>query len=255
MQTKKLTSILTALALSIVMLASLSTPAMASPALQDGGEVPTDEGTPPEDGENNTGDTIDLGGQKNNLGTVMREKGQPADENDSDNDVIGDTGSDDGVDDTPTDETSDTAWHHPVGNAISEFFDVPYDEVFDLHEAGNGFGNIVKAYFFANAIGIEPGELLNQAKTDGWGNVLKQNNIHPGSVGNGNKKTEPPPGTTDDPEGLDTQSKGGPPAFAGPGNNNGNNKGNGPDKNQEKNKGGANDKENGNNGKAKGKNK
>jgi hypothetical protein len=59
-----------------------------------------------------------------------------------------------------------------------------------LHEDGYGFGVITKAYFFAEEIGMTPEELLEAAHGSGWGNVLKENGLHPGSSGNGGKNTD-----------------------------------------------------------------
>jgi hypothetical protein len=74
---------------------------------------------------------------------------------------------------------------------------VPYEDVFGLHEAGNGFGTITKAYYFTNLLsdvelppGMTPPDspeaLLEAAHGSGWGNVVKDYGIHPGSIGNGN---------------------------------------------------------------------
>ncbi|MCB0167007.1 MAG: hypothetical protein KDI79_22460 [Anaerolineae bacterium] len=106
------------------------------------------------------------------------------DDDASDNDPAGDN------------EEMTNVKQHPVASAIAEYFDVPYDEIMSLHEDGYGFGNIAKAYFFAeklnqmnmnmeDAIPVTPDDLLNEAHGSGWGNVLKDNNIHPGAVGNG----------------------------------------------------------------------
>jgi hypothetical protein len=73
---------------------------------------------------------------------------------------------------------------------------VPYEDVFGLHEAGNGFGTITKAYYFTNLLsdvelppGMTPPDspeaLLEVAHGSGWGNILKDYGIHPGSIGNG----------------------------------------------------------------------
>lgn len=127
---------------------------------------------------------------------------------------------------------------HPVASALANFFGVTYDEVFGLHEAGNGFGNIAKAYFFAEVIGVTPADLLDQAHGAGWGNVLKENGLHPGSVGQG---VTPGKDTVD----QETDAVHG-PDMAAPGNQsdkdkNNNGRGNGQDKpnkpDKDKNKG------------------
>ncbi len=233
------------LIMTMVFLAAmpLSQPALASPGLQGGGDAPQEEETPP-DG-NSTGDTIDMSQQKNNLGTVMSGSNQQSDDDGDDNDDDGDDGDDNDDDTGDTDDTG--TWHHPVADAIASFFDASYDEVFGLHEQGNGFGTIVKAYFLAETIGgIQPGELLIEAKASGWGNVLKDNGIHPGNAGNNKNKTTP----ADDLQGTENQSHGNAPAFAGPGEN-----GKGKNNDRDENNNNGNGKDKGNNGKAKGKDK
>ena len=44
--------------------------------------------------------------------------------------------------------------------AVSNHFDVPYDQVKNLHDSGIGFGVIVKVYFFGDKLGIEPTEVI-----------------------------------------------------------------------------------------------
>ncbi len=150
--------------------------AQASPGLQQGDNASEQPG----DGDNSLGDTV-TPTVKYNLGTVMAGKTAPF--------VDGTTPPVD--DDT---ETGETVAQHPVAAALANFFGVSYDEVFGLHTAGNGFGNIAKAYFFAEVIGTTPADLLEQAHGAGWGNVLKENGIHPGAVGQGvqpGKKNKP----------------------------------------------------------------
>ena len=164
---------------------------------------------------------------------------------------------------------------HPVATAIAEYFDVPYEEVKGLHDDGYGFGNIAKAYFFSEkinqlnmdvegAIPLTPEDLLSEAHGSGWGNVLKDNGIHPGAVGNGQGKKADrleQAGKTDkfSESESDSISK-----FSGQGGGNGKGVGNG--KNKDKgfsakasdDNGGGNGKGNGNkggNGKGKGKGK
>jgi hypothetical protein len=151
-----------------------------------------------------------------NLGNIMsgrkdaNESGDASDDDGTDGDVPdddpdGDDSEDENGDDADEgdaedemDEGMDTnAKQHPVAAALAEYFaqyfddvssDMLYDEIMDLHEAGNGFGTITKAYYFGKELGIPPSELLDEAKGVGWGNVLKQNDIHPGAIGNGNGK-------------------------------------------------------------------
>ena len=166
----------------------------------------------------------------NNLGTIM--SGQ--------NDV-------DDIDDSPdgqnpaddADDPDGEPKQHPVARALAEFFEVPYQEIMGLHEAGNGFGTITKAYFFAGKLDppLTPQVLLGIARGTGWG-ILKEADIHPGSVGNGGANSNRPDhaGRPD----IDNPAKDGPPGqvkkdnepgaassgasnLVGPGGNNGNN--------------------------------
>ena len=55
-----------------------------------------------------------------------------------------------------------------------------------LHEEGLGFGVIAKAYFAAQKLGIDPQVLLDQfAAGMGWGEIMKENGLHPGRAGRG----------------------------------------------------------------------
>lgn len=191
-----------------------------------------ENGTPLDDG----GDT---GG--NNLGTVMSGKSGDTVDDGTTNDGTIDDGTDDGTmddgtdgddtgDDTMDDGTTDdgttgeVTQQHPVATALAEYFDVDYNEIMSLHEAGNGFGNIAKAYFFADQLGLTPQDLLLEAHTSGWGNVLKQNGIHPGAVGKGGgKKSE-----ITEPENspIEPQNNGA-AGLTGPGGHGGNGHGNG----------------------------
>ena len=257
----------------IIFLLSAVSVAQAAPPLQEGSQDASKLGdTIGVDGpDDNVEEEEPSGG--NNLGTIMSGKGGTNDTGDStgdgtddgsddgtgdgtddgaDDGTNGDTGdgADDGTDDGTDGDTGDGAddgtddsTNHPVANAIADFFDVPPEEVASLHEEGNGFGNIVKAYFFADKLDppMKPQELLEAAHESGWGNVLKEGGIHPGSVGNGGgnrpekEKTGGPPGG-DGPPGQtkknnnndsDSGTSIGPANMAGPGGGNGNGNGNG----------------------------
>lgn len=114
------------------------------------------------------------------------------DPNDDGGDANDNGDGDDTDGDGPEADTSE-AKEHPVARAIADYFDVPYEDVFDLHEAGNGFGTITKAYYFTNLLSDaelmtppeSPEALLEAAHGSGWGNILKDYGIHPGSIGNG----------------------------------------------------------------------
>lgn len=77
---------------------------------------------------------------------------------------------------------------HPVGILIALYFNIPYTHVVELHEAGFGFGTIARAYLTAyQSKGIlTPEQILamRQAGT-GWGQIKKEDGIHPGGNGLG----------------------------------------------------------------------
>jgi hypothetical protein len=191
--------------------------------------VPVVQAAPPLLGGSSLGDSLNLdengdpvdevddtGG--NNLGTVMSDKTD---------DTIDDGTTDDGTtDDGTTDDgtTGEVVKQHPVATALADYFDVDYDEIMTLHEEGNGFGNIAKAYFFADQLGLTPQDLLLEAHTSGWGNVLKQNGIHPGAVGNGGGKKSDVTGPEDST--IEPQNNGA-AGLSGPGGHGGNGHGNG----------------------------
>jgi hypothetical protein len=188
--------------LFIVFSLSMAAAAQAAPP------VPGDEEVAPEGAS--LGETLSF----NNLGTIMSGKnsttGDSLDETDDDVDegTNGDPDDDTGdTDDTDgeADNDQDATKQHPVARALAEYFfdkmpvdmvyedvNALYDEIMTLHEAGNGFGNITKAYFFADKLDMKPAELLDTAHGMGWGNVLKNGDIHPGSVGNGDTNSNRP---------------------------------------------------------------
>jgi hypothetical protein len=277
---KKFNLILIAL---IVLLLNLASIAQAAPPLQEGSQDGTTVGDSLNlDEEGNVIEDETEGG--NNLGTIMSGKGDPVDDEvdetpddgvpDDETDDTGDTPDDDDVDDEADDDgdemdeddtdadtdEGETGKEHPVASAIAEYFGVTYQEVKDLHDSGYGFGNIAKAYFFAEELGLTPDELLLQAHGSGWGNVLKENGIHPGSIGNGNGNRPDEVGPPEHAAKPDKADKIGGPAkgndiseLAGPGGGNGNgNGGNGQGKQDDH---GGKGKDKGDQGRGKGKNK
>jgi len=217
--------------------------ALAGPSLQTGDDTTQDEGTGDEDGASE-GDSLNLDQYGNNLGSVMSGRNKAGDDDTGDTGE-GDTGDegDTGEGDTGDGDDGDTGEEgededpeegvkqHPVASALANFFEVPYDEIIDLHQAGNGFGNIAKAYFFFNKFDEQladfgsPQEILDAAHGTGWGRLLKDNDIHPGVVGNGGRNRPehagPPPHVTNRNGNADVTE------FAGPGGNNDNGNGNG----------------------------
>ena len=243
-----------AVTVAIILLFSLSSIVQAAPMVQEDSTTPTDgeeqQGDPQDDGTSQE-DTIDL--SKNNLGRVMSDKNKSDDDDDGDDD---DDDGDDGDDDDGDDDSNDTGDSgdsatklHPVAKALAGFFDVPYEDIAELHEAGNGFGNIAKAYFFADRLAefgeeaITPEDLLTEAHGAGWGNTLKNYGIHPGAVGNGKNKNK---SETEEGEISAQDKQKGSPSFVAPGGGKGN--GGVPP-------GQAKDKSNGNNGNGKNKDK
>jgi len=149
---------------------------------------------------------------------------------DNDNDGIPDseegTGDSDGdgiPDYLDGDSTGEDGGGHPVATKVAEYFDVPYDQVINLHESGMGFGVIVKWYYLSEKIGVSPTELMDSG-IHGWGNILKEYGYHPSGKFKDNQAGEAsgdqalPPGQSKKGSSDDTIG-----AFAGPGGGKGNN--------------------------------
>lgn len=165
--------------ISVILWLSMVSVAHAAPPLQG-----PDEGPP-------TGDTLNMADEddtpgKKNLGTIMSGRKDMDDTDDSSDD------GDDGTDDDADDEPDGMDQQHPVASVLAVVFEVSYEDVMGLHEAGNGFGNIVKAYFFAEELGMAPLAVLEQVHLSGWGSIFKEAGVHPGSVGNGGNKSNRP---------------------------------------------------------------
>lgn len=219
--------------ISAILLLSIVSVAQAAPPLQEGAQ----------EEDSSLGETLDLddeesAGKGYNLGTVM--SGANGDTDDGADDGT-DDGTNDGTDDGSDGDTNgdtdegdgidDGTMQHPVASALAGFFNVEYEEVFSLHQEGYGFGVIAFAYFFADATGMSEVELLQAAQESGWGNVLKENGIHPGSIGrgltswpdnrngdDGEEETELEGSQTEDagpPVGLGRPDHAGPPAGVG----------------------------------------
>jgi hypothetical protein len=239
------------------------------------GTIMSDKGeAEDDDGADDTGDDAtddDTGDETGDDDDATDDDGADDDGNETDDgddaDDDGDEADDDGDADDDTDDGDDTAGdettkQHPVASAIAEYFEVTYEEVKALHESGYGFGNIAKAYFFAEQLGLTPDELLLQAHESGWGNVLKENGIHPGSVGKGNGNHPDEVGPPEHAGKPDKADHIGGPAnnhdiseLAGPGGGKGNGNGNGGNGQGQDDDHGGKDKDKGNNGHGKGKGK
>lgn len=75
---------------------------------------------------------------------------------------------------TPTPGTDDEA-NIKIAEAIAKYFDVPVDEVMAWHDAGNGWGGIVKAYALAEASGLTVDEIFDmRMQEQGWGVIVKE---------------------------------------------------------------------------------
>jgi hypothetical protein len=63
---------------------------------------------------------------------------------------------------------------HPVLTAYSEEFDVPYEDLAELHCDGNGMGEIGRALLLADATGLGYEEILAMREDMGWGQIKKE---------------------------------------------------------------------------------
>lgn len=220
----------------IILFFSFNSLVQAAPALQENTQNDSLGDSLNLDDDGNVIDDEDSGG--NNLGKIMsghnsyddseepvtEDPADPVDDADDDDDATDEvtddeetdapddddeaTNDDDATEDDDDASDDDSAGdddemtnikQHPVATAIAEYFEVPYEEIMGLHDDGYGFGNIAKAYFFAEKLNqmnidmdgatlVAPADLLSEAHDSGWGNVLKDNDIHPGAVGNGHGK-------------------------------------------------------------------
>lgn len=78
--------------------------------------------------------------------------------------------------------------NHPVAMQVAERFEVSYDEVMAMHCAGNGFGNIIRAYLLAEAgaDGAAAQDFLDRAQGgEGWGQIMRESGVHPSQLAPG----------------------------------------------------------------------
>lgn len=138
---------------------------------------------------------------------------------------------------------------HPVAQAIAETFGVSYEEVMAFHCAGNGFGNIVRAYTLAQAGGGNAKDYIDRHHSgEGWGQIRKDSEVDPSELAPGRvlkpcKKGECEVQPTAEPEMNAGNDAGN--GNNGNGNGNGNN-GNQGNKDKNKNNNGNNGNGNGN---------
>jgi hypothetical protein len=121
--------------------------------------------------------------------------------------------------------TACEAQQHPVALQIAETFAVPVEEVMALHCAGNGFGNIVRAYALAEAMGdgTTAQDLIARHNSgEGWGNIMRDSDVHPSELAPGRVLRGGPHGSDDATAEANSASAG-----ASGGNGNGNGNGNG----------------------------
>jgi hypothetical protein len=99
---------------------------------------------------------------------------------------------------------------HPVGLAVANFFDVPYDEIMAWHEQGIGFGNIAMAYFLADALadeGLTVEQILDEKLSGaGWGQVMKALGLNPGRKDKNLGQVMSERDDSDEPEGASTET-------------------------------------------------
>lgn len=114
---------------------------------------------------------------------------------------------------------------HPIALRIASAFAVSYDEVMAHHCAGQGFGNITRAYLLAEESGQDASTylLLHQSGM-GWGQIMRESDVHPSDLapgrvfngrGRGGDEDDAGPGGPPD-------DRGGPPDNPGRGNGNNN---------------------------------
>jgi uncharacterized membrane protein YgcG len=124
---------------------------------------------------------------------------------------------------------------HPVATAIAEVYDVAYEDVIALHCAGNGFGNIVRAYALAEAAGdgTTAQDFIDRHNGgEGWGQIMQDSEVHPSDLAPGRILRGPRGGAAEPTaevsgDAATTDASGGPGNGNGGGHGNGNGNGNG----------------------------
>jgi hypothetical protein len=92
-------------------------------------------------------------------------------------------------DEDPEDEEEDSPLlkpKHPIALWLVKRFDLKYEELMAMHEAGIGWGNMVKSYHLARAnpqLGVSGKELLDlHLEGKGWGNITRELGTKPGKT-------------------------------------------------------------------------
>jgi hypothetical protein len=133
--------------------------------------------------------------------------------NDEEDVVDEEEADDEEADETETDEErgffcqSENGFLHPAGVRLANQFDTSYSDVMTYFcEERRGFGEIMLAQMLAEASG-EDVELFMEARASGlgWGDLMMQNDMHPGEVFSGRVLSNGPWGEGERPGG-------GPPA-------------------------------------------
>ena len=83
-------------------------------------------------------------------------------------------------------DTGNIKPEHPVAKWLADRFSLDYSELMAMHEAGIGWGTLIKAYHLAQ---VYPNKVVDgmdlvdrRLEGEGWGNITREMGIHPGRV-------------------------------------------------------------------------
>ncbi len=71
-----------------------------------------------------------------------------------------------------------------IANAIADYFGVDLDEVLDMHDQANGWGQVFFVFALAQVSGESPDDIWALREEGGWGQVIKGLGLKPGNKGN-----------------------------------------------------------------------
>jgi len=75
---------------------------------------------------------------------------------------------------------------HPVAQRIADAYGVSIEEVIAMHCAGNGFGEIIRAFALAEAGGGNAQDFLDRHKNgEGWGQIMHDSDVKPSDLAPG----------------------------------------------------------------------
>ncbi len=127
----------------------------------------------------------------------------------------------------PVSNNNDNACDHdgqPVAQRIADAFNVSYDDVMRMHCAGNGFGEITRAFVLQTKTNVSAWTYLQMHMNgEGWGQIIKDADVKPSDLAPGQVISK----------GAKCEDGNGPPGQCkklgdnGPGNGNGKGHGNG----------------------------